>query len=134
MMQAGGAALHDGTQVGREWAEFLAGKKATQMDSYSSGSAGGYSSRTDVHLCANGQFALSGNNSVSVDVGGAYGYTGGDSQGSGTWRIITEGQVAGIELRYANGGVEQYRLDYQDGATYVNGDRWYITPSEACGY
>ena len=71
------------------------------MDSYSSGSAGGYSSRTDVHFCANGQFALSGNSSVSVDVGGAYGYTGGDSQGSGTWRIITEGQIAGIELRYA---------------------------------
>jgi hypothetical protein len=131
---AGAGALHDGTQVGREWAEFLANKKATQMDSYSSGGAGGYSSRTDVHLCANGQFALSGNSSVSVDVGGAYGYTGGNDQGSGTWRIITQGQVAGIELRYANGGVEQYRLDYQEGATYVNGERWYITPSEACGY
>lgn len=131
--QQQGGGLHDGTQVGREWAEFLAGKKATQMSSYSSGSAGGYSSRTDVHLCANGQFALSGNSSVSVDVGGAYGYSGGDSQGSGTWRIITQGQLAGIELRYANGGVEQFRLDYQDGATYVNGDRWYVTPSEACG-
>jgi hypothetical protein len=130
----GGGALHDGTQVGREWAEFLANKKATQMESYSSGSAGGYSSRTDVHLCANGQFALSGNSSVSVDVGGAYGYDGGNSQGSGTWRILTQGQVAGIELRYASGGVEQYRLDYQEGATYVNGERWYVTPSEACGY
>lgn len=132
MPQQGGS-LHDGTQAGREWAEFLAGKKATQMSSYSSGSAGGYSSRTDVHLCPNGQFALSGNSSVSVDVGGAYGYSGGDSQGAGTWRIITQGQLAGIELRYANGGVEQYRLEYQDGATYVNGERWYITPSEACG-
>lgn len=131
--QSGGG-IHDGSQVGREWAEFLAGKKATQMSSYSSGSAGGYSSRTDVHLCASGQFALSGNSMVSVDVGGASGYNGGNSQGSGTWRIITEGQVAGIELRYANGGVEQYRLDFQDGATYVNGERWYVTPSEACGY
>lgn len=131
---ASGGSLHDGTQVGREWAEFLVNKKATQMDSYSSGSAGGYSSRTDVHLCANGQFALSGNSMVSADVGGVSGYNGGNSQGSGTWRVITEGQIAGIELRYANGGVEQYRLDYRDGATYVNGDRWYITPSEACGY
>jgi hypothetical protein len=134
MAGAGGGSLHDGTQVGQEWAEFLVNKKATQMDSYSSGSAGGYSSRTDVHFCANGQFALSGNSMVSADVGGVSGYNGGDSQGSGTWRIITEGQVAGIELRYASGGVEQYRLDYQDGATYVNGDRWYITPSGACGY
>jgi hypothetical protein len=134
MTGAGGGSLHDGSQVGREWAEFLVNKKATQMDSYSSGSAGGYSSRTDVHFCANGQFALSGNSMVSADVGGVSGYNGGNSQGSGTWRIITEGQVAGIELRYSNGGVEQYRLDYQDGATYVNGDRWYVTPSEACGY
>ena len=131
--QQQGGGLHDGTQLGREWAEFLAGKKATQMSSYSSGSAGGYSSRTDVHLCPNGQFALGGNSSVSVDVGGAYGYSGGDSQGSGTWRVITQGQLVGIEFRYANGGVEQHRLDYQEGATYVDGERWYITPSEACG-
>jgi hypothetical protein len=135
MPQQGGAGggLHDGTQLGREWYEFLAGKKATQMSSYSSGSAGGYSSRTDVHLCANGQFALSGNSTVTVDVGDASGYSGGNSGGSGTWRIITQGQLAGIELRFANGTVEQHRLDYQDGATYVDGDRWYITPSEACG-
>jgi hypothetical protein len=133
--QGGGAggAVHDGTQQGIEWYQFLAGKKATQMSSYSSGSAGGYSSRTDVHLCANGQFALSGNSSVSVDVGGAYGYGGGNDQGSGTWRIITQGQLVGIELRYGNGAVEQHRLDYQDGATYVDGERWYITPSESCG-
>jgi hypothetical protein len=131
---AAGGAPHDGTALGQEWFQFLAGKKATQMDSYSSGSAGGYSSRTDVHLCANGQFAIRGNSMVSVDVGGASGYSGGNEGASGTWRVITEGQVAGIELRYANGGVEQYRLDYQDGATYVNGDRWYVTPSEACGF
>jgi hypothetical protein len=129
----GGGAVHDGTQQGIEWYQFLAGKKATQMSSYSSGSAGGYSSRTDVHLSPNGQFALSGNSSVSVDVGGAYGYSGGNDQGSGTWRIITQGQVVGIELRYGNGAVEQHRLDYQDGATYVDGERWYITPSETCG-
>jgi hypothetical protein len=41
--------------------------------------------------------------------------------------------VVGIELRYGNGAVEQHRLDYQDGATYVDGERWYITPSETCG-
>jgi hypothetical protein len=124
---------HDGTQLGVEWYQFLAGKKVTQMSSYSSGSAGGYSSRTDVHLCPNGQFALAGNSMVSADVGGASGYSGGNSQGSGTWRIITQGQLVGIELRYANGGVEQYQLDYQDGATYVNGERWYVTPTESCG-
>jgi len=129
----GGGGLDDGTPLGREWSQWLAGKKATQMSSYSSGSAGGYSSRTDVHLCANGQFAMSGSSSVSVDVGGASGYSGGNRGGQGTWRIITQGQVVGIELRYADGGAEQFRLEYQDNKTYVNGERWFITPSEMCG-
>jgi len=128
-----GGALDDGTPLGGEWSQFLAGKKATKMSSYSSGSAGGYSSRTDVHLCANGQFALRGSDLVSVDVGDAGGYSGGNSAGQGTWRIVTQGQLAGIELRYASGQVEHYRLDYQDDKTYVDGERWLITPSEACG-
>jgi len=113
--------------------QFLAGKKATKMSSYSSGSAGGYSSRTDVHLCASGQFAMAGSDLVTVDVGDAGGYSGGNTAGRGTWRIITQGAVAGIELRYANGQTEQHRLDYQDNKTYVDGERWLITPSEACG-
>jgi hypothetical protein len=103
------------------------------MSSYSSGSAGGYSSRTDVHLCANGQFAMSGSNLVSVDVGDAGGYSGGNTGGQGTWRIITQGNVVGVELRYADGQAEQHRLDYQDDKTYVDGERWLITPSEVCG-
>jgi len=125
--------LDDGTPLGREWAQFLAGKKATKMSSYSSGSAGGYSSRTDVHLCPNGQFALRGSDLVTVDVGDAGGYSGGNSGGQGTWHIITQGNLAGIELRYAGGQVEQHRLDYQDTKTYVDGERWLITPSEVCG-
>lgn len=129
----GGGGLDDGTALGREWSQFFAGKKATKMSSYSSGSAGGYSSRTDVHLCANGQFAMSGSSLVSVDVGDAGGYSGGNTGGQGTWRIITQGSVVGIELRYANGQAEQHRLDYQDDKTYIDGERWFITPSEACG-
>jgi hypothetical protein len=133
---AGGTGLDDGTALGREWAQFLAGKKATKRDSYYSNDvrgAGGYSSRTDVHLCPGGEFVIRGSSSVSVDVGGVFGNSGGKSAEQGTWRIITQGQIAGIELRYANGGVEQYRLDYQGDRTLVNGERWYITPSERCG-
>jgi hypothetical protein len=129
----GGGGLNDGTSLGREWSQFLAGKKATRISSYSSGSAGGYSARTEVHLCPDGRFALSGSSSVSVDVGGVFGGSGGTSAEQGTWRIITQGQIAGIELRSADGGVEQYRLDYQNDQTLVNGERWYITPSERCG-
>jgi hypothetical protein len=112
---------------------FLAGKKATKMSRYSSGLEGGYTSRTDVHLCSDGQFAIRDQNAVSVDVGGAYGAAGGNSAQAGTWRILTQGQLAGIELRYRNGAVERYRLERQGGATYVEGERWLITSSELCG-
>jgi hypothetical protein len=133
-MDAIGGALDDGTPLGRQWSQFLAGKKATRLSSYSSsGGSGGYSSRTEVHLCAGGEFALSGSSSVTVDVGDAGGYSAGQRSGQGRWRIITQGDVAGIELRYANGEVEQYRLDYQNEQTLVNGERWFVTPSEACG-
>jgi hypothetical protein len=128
----GGNALDDGTPLGREWVGFLAGKKVTYMESYSSGSSGGYSTRVDVYLCSNGEFAYKDQSSVSVDVGGASGYNGGNSANSGHWHIITQGNVAGVELRFNDGRTEQYRLDYQDGATYANGTRVYVTPAEIC--
>jgi len=128
----GGNALDDGTPLGREWVGFLAGKKVTYMDSYSSGSSGGYSTRVDVYLCSNGEFAYKDQSSVSVDVGGASGFSGGNSANSGRWHIITQGNVAGVELRYSDGRTEQYRLDYQGGETYANGTRVYVTPAEIC--
>lgn len=126
--------IHDGSSQAIEWADFLANKKATKMSSYSSGGAGGYSSRTDFHLCSNGQFHMAGSSSVSVDVGDASGYSGGSGSDAGTWRVFSQGQLVGVELRYQNGEVSQARLDYdqQTGATYVDGERWYITPTNEC--
>jgi hypothetical protein len=124
--------LGDGTPLANEWVAFLSGKKVTVMDRYSSGLSGGYTSRTDVFLCSNGQFLFRGQNDMSVDVGGAYGYSGGNQANSGRWHIVTQGQVAGIELRYGNGTVERYRLDHQNGATYADGKRIYVTPAEIC--
>ncbi len=129
---AGGQGMSDGTPAGNEWAQWLAGKKVTYMDSYSSGNAGGYSMRMDIFLCSSGEFLYKDESSVSVDVGGAFGNAGGQGQNTGRWRIITQGQLVGIELRYSDGRVEQYQLQYQDGATYVNGERWYVTAAEIC--
>ncbi len=114
---AGGQGISDGTPAGNEWAQWLAGKKVTYMDSYSSGNAGGYSMRMDIFLCSSGEL---------------FGNAGGQGQNTGRWRIITQGQLVGIELRYSDGRVEQYQLQYQDGATYVNGERWYVTAAEIC--
>jgi len=129
---AGGQGISDGTPAANEWAQWLAGKKVTYMDSYTSGNAGGYSMRMDIFLCSSGEFLFKDESSVSVDVGGAFGNAGGQGQNTGRWRIITQGQLVGIELRYNDGRVEQYQLQYEDGATYVNGERWYVTAAEIC--
>jgi len=127
-----GGRLDDGTPLGQQWVQSLAGRKATRMSSYSSGDAGGYSSRTDVHLCSTGEFAILDRSSVTVDVGGAFGNSFGSGTDRGRWRILTQGPLAGIELQYANGQVERYRLERRGNQTYVEGERWLITPSGAC--
>jgi hypothetical protein len=129
---AGSGGIDDGTALGREWSQWLAGNKVTKMDSYSSGSAGGYSMRIDTHLCSTGEFAMYDQSTVSVDVGGASGYSCGNGAQMGRWRIITQGQLIGIELRYNSGQAEVYQLTYEDGATYADGERVYVTPSEVC--
>lgn len=123
---------HDGTDLGKRWYQFLAGQQATKMERYSSGLDGGYTARTDVHLCPDGSFLGTSESSVSMDVGGAFGNSSGNESQGGRWRIITQAGVAGVELAYDGGGVEQVRLELRDGATFVNGTRWYITPSEVC--
>jgi hypothetical protein len=105
---------------------------AAKYSRYSSGLEGGYTSSTEYHLCRSGEFLLKQSSSTSVDVGGAYGYSGGKNNRSGTWRIITQGQLVGIELRYSDGEVVQARLDYQNGQTLVDGERWLIGRSEVC--
>jgi len=117
-----------------EWLQFLAGNKLTTMDSYSSGTAGGYSARTDVYLCSDRSFAMRDESSVSVDVGGAFGNSGGVGGGQGQWYVITNGQVVGLVLEFASGETQEFRLDYDydDQATYANGTRVYVTPAEVC--
>ena len=124
----GAGGLDDGTQLGRQWSQWLAGKKVTYISSYSSGSTGGYSARTDIYLCANGTFQMRGNSSVTADTGGASGFSGGNQRGSGRWHVLTQNQRTGIRLQYGSGDVELYELTYQDGKTYANGDRVYVTP------
>jgi hypothetical protein len=116
----------------REWVAFLAGKKLTTMSSYSSGTAGGYSARTDVYLCSDRSYALRDESSVSVDVGGAFGNSGGVGGEQGRWYIITNGEVVGLVLEAATGEVSEYRMDYQNQETYANGERVYVTPAEVC--
>ncbi|MDA0329912.1 MAG: hypothetical protein O2958_13005 [Gemmatimonadetes bacterium] len=116
----------------REWVSFLAGKKLTRMSSYSSGSAGGYSARTDLYLSSDRSYAMRDESSVSVDVGGALGNSGGVDNSQGRWFVITNGQVVGLVLEGNGGQILEFRMEYIDQATYANGERAYVTPAEVC--
>jgi len=116
----------------REWVSFLAGKKLTRMSSYTSGTAGGYSARTDLYLCSDRSFALRDESSVSVDVGGAFGNAGEVDSSQGQWYVITNGQVIGLILEARNGEVTEFRMEYVNQETYANGERAYVTPAEVC--
>jgi hypothetical protein len=128
-------ALDDGTPLGREWSQGLAGRKLTRLSSYSSndiGGSGGYSSREELTLCSNGEYLYRSGSSVSVDVGGAAGGAGGGGGDMGRWRVVTQGQAAGLELRAQSGQVTLVRLDFQDNLVHIDGGKVYRTAAEVC--
>jgi len=132
MMGSQPGALDDGTPLGREWSQGLVGRKLVRMSSYTSGTDGGYNSREELTLCSSGEYLYRSNSSVSVDVGGAYGNTGGIGGETGRWRVVTQGQVAGLELRAQNGQVTLVRLDYQNDLVHIDGGKVYRTAAEVC--
>lgn len=118
--------------LAQQWVQFLSGNKLTRMSSYSSGSSGGYSARTDVYLCSDRTFAMRDESSVSVDVGGAFGNSGGVDRIRGQWYVITNGQAVGLILESSNGETLEFRMEYQNEETYANGERVFVTPSDLC--
>lgn len=133
--QQGQATEIDNSPLAQQWRAHLSGKKVTYMDSYSSNTAGGggFSTKFVYHLCSDGRFGFGGSDVVSLNLPGTDVQGGGSSGSSnGTWRIVTQGQLAGIELRFGNGEVELHRLDFQDGQTLADGTRVYVTPGEIC--
>lgn len=118
----------------QEWLAHLAGKKVTYMDSYSSSGmsgSGGYSNRWEAYLCSDGSFQYRGSNSMSVDVGGAWGGGSGSDAFTGTWRIVEQGGQAILQFQRSElAGTEQGQwvaLGYQNGETYFDGSRVYVT-------
>ena len=129
------AGVSDSSPLAQQWRQVLAGKKVTYISSYSSNTlgGGGTSQKNVFHLCSDGQFAFSENGAIAINPGapdiGTPGVAGG---GGGSWRIITQGQLAGIELRFNDGDVVHYQLTMQNGEVYANSDRVYVTPGEVC--
>jgi hypothetical protein len=111
-----------------EWLNHLRGKLLTQMSSYSSGSAGGYSSNRRMLLYSNGQFEYYSSSSVSVDVDGASGGSGGQNTQRGTWRIVTAEGKSYLALVFQGTAKEDYvELVFRDNKTFIDGTRTFVT-------
>ena len=122
------------------WYQHLAGKRLTQMDSYySSGGSvggystgGGYSSQSVVHLCSDKTFFAAQQSSASVDSGGAFGSGQGANQYKGNWMLITNGQVVGLILMSDVGGRSELTMEFNQGQTFANGVRTFVTEDSIC--
>ena len=123
-----------------QWHQHLAGKRLTQIDSYySSGGSvggystgGGYSSEIVLHLCSDKTFFAAQQSSTSVDSGGAFGSGQGANQYKGNWMLITNGQVVGLILMSDIGGRSELTMEFNQGQTFVNGVRTFVTEDANC--
>ena len=118
----------DSSQLAQEWQQFFNGMRATYLSSFSSGLSGGSSEKVEYDLCSDEQFAYRSSSSLSIDTGGASAFSGGSSANSGTWRIVTQGNQAFMELKWSDGDVSNIALEFTDNKTYFNGSRYFITP------
>ncbi|MBK7871842.1 MAG: hypothetical protein IPJ74_14765 [Saprospiraceae bacterium] len=114
-----------------EWKEALKNTKLTYLSSYNSSSSGGYggmSSQEEIHLCAAGYFKYNSNSSVTIDTGGASGYSAGKDDGAGTWEVTGNASGgAALKLKFNNGEVRSYNLSFEDNKTFLNGKRYFKT-------
>lgn len=120
-------ANNDRSPLAQQWWQRLRGKKLTKMSSYSSGSSGGMSSKTEIYLYADSSFQGRSESSVSIYVEGANGSSGGVQKAAGTWRIYAKDGRAILEMKYENGQTESSLLEDRNGQTFINGKRVFVT-------
>jgi hypothetical protein len=119
----------------REWDQFLRGKKLTYLHSYSSNTpgGGGFSNQVEYYLNQDGRFHYRSSNSLSGGSFAAFPQGGSASAGQGRWEIISEGELIGIQFTWDDGRVTAYRLEFGDGKTYLNGERYFVTEDNPYG-
>lgn len=113
--------------LAKAWRQRLSGKKLTQIESYNSGSSGGYNSRMDIVLRTDGRITFAKNSSVSIYVDGASGGNSGEKKGGGTWRIFSRGSQVLLAVTPEARQTEFFVLSESQGKTLLNGRRWFVT-------
>lgn len=122
--------------VVQQWSDLLKGSRLTYLSSYTSNTGsyggyttgGGYSSKEEIDLCAQGYFQHSSNSSMSMDTGGAFGSSSNKGQGTGTWKVVANAQGQPVlQLQFNDGKISEYVLSTDGDKTFLNGYRYFRT-------
>lgn len=120
----------------QEWIDWFKNVRLVYMSSYyssdyTSGIGVGGSSEERIDLCEQGYFRFNSYNDVTVSGANVSGYDQGGDQGNGTWEVIPNGRGYTLQLKFNNGEVSNYDLEYTNQELYLNGYRYYrITEGE----
>lgn len=118
--------------VAEQWKESLAGMRLTYMNTYSSGSSGGYSDKIIIDLCSGGIFNYSDQSSMSLDVSGGFAYSHGQNKGDGIWDITSAGGQPVLKLEFNDGSVRSYTISMQGDTFYLDNRRYFRTRDAGC--
>ncbi len=119
--------LHDGSPAAREWLQVLRGRKLISMSGYDSGGgSGGFNSRTELTLYANGMFEYYSASSVSMYVEGMSGGSSSEDSERGTWRIVSSGRTVMLEFT-TNTARYQDEISRSGNDIYLGGTRVFVT-------
>jgi hypothetical protein len=120
-----------------QWRQHLTGTRLTLISSYSSmpgtegGIAGGVSSQRIIDLCPQGVYRAGGRADLTLSGAEASAWSASKDAEQGRWEVsATDPSAVQLVLRADNGGERTYRLEDRNGATYLNGERWFRTTAD----
>ncbi len=126
----------DASALVGEWQALLAGMKLEQLESYSSyggaGAGGGTSRHAVWHLCADGRFTSSYSAHTAIDAEAASGLGTTAEERSGRWSIAAREGQAVLVLAGSDGAETTHALGYDGEKTFLDGERVFRVPSDAC--
>lgn len=111
-----------------QWKQRLTGKELVFLQTENGGSL-----KISMHLCSNGSFSYSSNDSYTSGGYSDFSYAGQDA-GSGTWRIASKGGQSVLLLLFSDGRVNEYPLAARQAQNEVslNGRRYFVQASSSC--
>ncbi|MEM6644109.1 MAG: hypothetical protein AAF616_14100 [Bacteroidota bacterium] len=120
-----------------QWKGWLTGRQLRYM--YTSGGSdygGGYSGTSQdrrINLCSNGRFLYYSNSSSSFDGSGGFGYTQGNKDSQGIYKLVSKAGRTYLILEFENGETYEYEVSSNESDhTLLNGDRYFVVDLERC--